>query len=1138
MNILKKILCCLLVICLISNLNLVVFAEEYESIESGSTGGIIVDEDASDDLVMYGNASKQEDGSVELTPLATWSSGSVWYGRQIDANSGFTARVEYWAGGGRDDSYGGADGIVMTFSEETGLGDEGEYLGFVTGSYGVELDSYPENPGDPDGKHVAIIYDEVSNHLTYSLDDRVDDSQWHTLEVTYTPGTLTVSLDGEQVLAQEDVTLPDRIYLGISASTGGGKNQHLIKDFYMKGVVSEGGSFDESPEDNEAEEKQINIPYSGSELSAAYSDSYFNSSSYNYNHNLAWLTLCLELSSWTADATTWGESASDNSDLAKSRYANIASAYDQMEFPEVEYFNYGTTLNDTSDKVAFSIAKKSNVYGATLVAIVVRGGGYGGEWSSNFNVGTGEYYHNGFNNSAEKVYQQVLAELTEIDGDVKLWVTGYSRGAATANLLAAKLDEYSNTSDQFDADDIFAYTFATPQGVTTSKNTTDALYKNIFNIVNPGDFIPLAAPSGWNFTRYGIVRYFDSSASAETFSAVNTSYGVLTGGQTLNSKSNIQQSAAGSALMKIILSAFPSTKSSAEMQRVLMELFEFTNTKKYDNSNSKWTDIGIDDFHQMLIDRYGDDFFIAFQYAHSFLTVTGDGQLLMNLLEGNEEAQDYVYLFFTLCELHGLNSCDLVKTVFDLLNSENIRAAATAYFNLPSGIGGVVTAHTPSVYLAWMSLKEEVTFGNTDYSNVGNSKPRRTTVVKIACPVDVVVYDQDGNTVAAIVDHQIVDASIPVIIDGEATELFFDAVADYTIEITPTDSGAMTYTVTELDINESVVTRVNYYDIPLEVNQTFTGTIETSDEYTDGKYDLSCYDGESEIIVPADEVLTSEYTVTLNVDVTGKGSVVGSGEYVKGDTVRLRAYAFEGYEFAGWYSEEQLVSDEDTYCIRVVEDTMLAAKFNAHTHTYGDWMVTQAATCTEKGEESRTCPCGEIETREIDALGHTAADAVKENEVAASCGTDGSYDSVVYCVTCGSELSRATVTVPATGEHNYVTEQERVEATCSEDGYVTMACDCGLTETIILPASSHSYESVVTDPTCTEQGFTTHTCSFCGDSYVDTYVDATGHTFENGVCIECGTTNSDDESNCNWLDVINDIISKLIFWIIGKFPWH
>lgn len=39
----------------------------------------------------------------------------------------------------------------------------------------------------------------------------------------------------------------------------------------------------------------------------------------------------------------------------------------------------------------------------------------------------------------------------------------------------------------------------------------------------------------------------------------------------------------------------------------------------------------------------------------------------------------------------------------------------------------------------------------------------------------------------------------------------------------------------------------------------------------------------------------------------------------------------------------------------------------------------------------------------------------------------------------------------------------------------------------------HNHKSVVTAPTCTEQGYTTYTCE-CGDTYVDDYVDATGHS--------------------------------------------
>ena len=45
-----------------------------------------------------------------------------------------------------------------------------------------------------------------------------------------------------------------------------------------------------------------------------------------------------------------------------------------------------------------------------------------------------------------------------------------------------------------------------------------------------------------------------------------------------------------------------------------------------------------------------------------------------------------------------------------------------------------------------------------------------------------------------------------------------------------------------------------------------------------------------------------------------------------------------------------------------------------HTHDYGEWTVTEPATCTVPGVESSTCACGDVLTREIPALGHTDAD--------------------------------------------------------------------------------------------------------------------------------------------------------------------
>jgi len=246
----KKRLTKLMALILSMSLAVVGIPKEVMAKEVVSENSIVV-EDARDELVTYGDAVRLEDGSIQLTELSTWCSGSAWYGHQIDATEGFETSFSFWAGGGRNDSYGGADGIVLTFSEENGLGDDGGYLGFVTGekSYGVELDSYPHNSNDPAGKHVAIIHQESSNHLCYVADDRVDDSAWHNLKVVYDSAntTLKVTLDEEEILVNDTVTMADKVYLGISASTGSGLNRHLIKDFYINGVVSAGTTFNNNP---------------------------------------------------------------------------------------------------------------------------------------------------------------------------------------------------------------------------------------------------------------------------------------------------------------------------------------------------------------------------------------------------------------------------------------------------------------------------------------------------------------------------------------------------------------------------------------------------------------------------------------------------------------------------------------------------------------------------------------------------------------------------------------------------------------------------------------------------------------------------------------------------------------------------
>ena len=167
-----------------------------------------------------------------------------------------------------------------------------------------------------------------------------------------------------------------------------------------------------------------------------------------------------------------------------------------------------------------------------------------------------------------------------------------------------------------------------------------------------------------------------------------------------------------------------------------------------------------------------------------------------------------------------------------------------------------------------------------------------------------------------------------------------------------------------------------------------------------------------------------------------------------------------------------------------------------------------APTCTVDGSYDSVvyCTvCGEElnrETKSVAAHGHTPGVAVKENEVAPTCTVDGSYDTVVSCTVCKAEQSRTTVPVAALGHTPGVAVKENeVAPTCTVDGsydsvvYCTVCQTEQTRKTVSVAATGHSETSVVTAPTCTEQGYTTHTCSVCGYSYANNYVSALDHAF-------------------------------------------
>ena len=117
-----------------------------------------------------------------------------------------------------------------------------------------------------------------------------------------------------------------------------------------------------------------------------------------------------------------------------------------------------------------------------------------------------------------------------------------------------------------------------------------------------------------------------------------------------------------------------------------------------------------------------------------------------------------------------------------------------------------------------------------------------------------------------------------------------------------------------------------------------------------------------------------------------------------------------------------------------------------------------------------------------------------------------STSSLFSCYGSGSDQQDVSIYKLASGDdimEAHDCNEFATGATC-EDNATCGKCGKEVLDT----ALGHDYDSVVTEPTCIEAGFTKHTCSRCKDSYKDNEVEALGHNFIEGICSRCETEDS------------------------------
>ena len=144
-------------------------------------------------------------------------------------------------------------------------------------------------------------------------------------------------------------------------------------------------------------------------------------------------------------------------------------------------------------------------------------------------------------------------------------------------------------------------------------------------------------------------------------------------------------------------------------------------------------------------------------------------------------------------------------------------------------------------------------------------------------------------------------------------------------------------------------------------------------------------------------------------------------------------------------------------------------------HSWDEGKEITDATCTGEGMTEYTCVrCGATRLEGDPAAGHVP-------------GAPATCTEPQLCEKCGAVIENAL-------GHDY--EAVVTEATCIEMGYTTFTCSrCGDSyQGEYTDLAPHDYQEEVTAPTCTEMGHTTYTCSHCGDTYDGVYTDPTGHT--------------------------------------------
>jgi hypothetical protein len=213
--------------------------------------------------------------------------------------------------------------------------------------------------------------------------------------------------------------------------------------------------------------------------------------------------------------------------------------------------------------------------------------------------------------------------------------------------------------------------------------------------------------------------------------------------------------------------------------------------------------------------------------------------------------------------------------------------------------------------------------------------------VKFSSPVDVNIYSMSDNIlVVSIISEEVVVDLLGVTVESLTKTVFLPNGEDFRIEIIPYDYGVVYYSITEHDDDLNAVRKIQFEDIPITPRMSLVGTISENPGDPLSSFALSVKEDGVQIRTeePNAEFTGGDlynFTLTVNANENGTSFHEGTIPVTLGDVFRLEAIPNEGFEFAGWYENGQLLSGSAIYRIGIDGNRNITPTFR-EASDYGD----------------------------------------------------------------------------------------------------------------------------------------------------------------------------------------------------------